>query len=95
MSNAPAKKSFTQKNRELEDLKNKNLTRVQLLAQEGMGVHPLSVIQAHLTALVEGLGFDYELEQEIAKILDSAEEELRVRKLTEGLSLPSFGKAPS
>jgi len=91
LTNAP-KKPRTQQARELEDLRNKNLTRVQLLAQVGRGVHPLSLIQAHLTVLVEGLGFDYALEQELEKVLDAIDEELRIQKLTEGLSLPSFGK---
>jgi len=94
LSNAPKKLTALQKTRGLEDLRNKNLTRVQLLAQDGRGVHPLSLIQAHLSALVQGLGFDYELECEISDILDAAEEELRLQKLTEGLTLPNFGQEP-
>lgn len=69
----------------LEQIREENIANAQRL---GVALHPMAILQAHLTVLVEGLGFSYELEKEFAELLEQAEAEQARRKLTQGLTLP-------
>lgn len=76
----------------LKQLRESNAERNGALMAQGVSIHPLSLIQAQLHAVVEFLGLQCELklEQEIEQLLDQAEQELARAKLTAGLSLPNF-----
>lgn len=73
----------------LVDLRAENIEKSNQLAASGAALHPMAIMQAHLTVLVEGLGYSYELEQEFEKLLDAAAVEVAQSKLAHGLHLPT------
>lgn len=78
----------------LKQLRESNTDRNGALVAQGVSIHPLSIVQAQLNALIDAFGQEAQLklEENIAELLDQAESELARVKLTQGLSLPNFNK---
>ena len=79
-------------NPRLQKLRESNQDRDAALRSEGAMLHPLTLMDAKLDALIEHFSCHLKLEEQIASRLDTAEEQHRQAKLMAGLHLPTFGK---
>jgi len=79
-------------NNKLNQLREANKQRWDSITAEGAQLHPLTLIDAKLDALIEHFGCHRKLEEAIAQRLDEAVQQLAHAKLTHGLTLPNFGK---
>ena len=88
-------------NPRLQKLRQSNMDRRDaLMAEHGAQLHPMTLMDAKLDAIIEKLDAHEQLEEQIAARFEGAEEQARLARLQHplslvpdgGLHLPNFGK---